>query len=145
MAKRLNAHLSTKQIHEFESFLQDELEKITEISNQNSDEYIVKNEENSDEVDQASAQQDRDQLIRFRNRNVFYVKKLQKSLDKIAKNEFGICEDCGAEIKFERLKARPTAELCILCKEESEKDESQNFIKRQSKSLGQTLHLQQTL
>ncbi len=37
--------------------------------------------------------------------------------------------------------ARPTAEMCIQCKEESEKDESASFIGRQSKSLGKVVDL----
>jgi hypothetical protein len=44
-------------------------------------------------------------------------------------------------LKFERLLARPTAEMCIFCKEEAEREESSSFQGRQSKSLGKTVEL----
>ena len=34
--------------------------------------------------------------------------------------EFGICEECGEQISFERLDALPHARLCIRCKEKEE-------------------------
>jgi DnaK suppressor protein len=69
------------------------------------------------------------------------VKKIDKALKKFDNNEFGLCDECGTWIKFERLLARPTADLCILCKEESERDESNNISGRQSKSLGKVFDL----
>jgi DnaK suppressor protein len=80
-------------------------------------------------------------LLRFRNREVFYAKKIDKALKKFEMEEFGMCSDCGEWIRFERLMARPTAEMCIQCKEESERDESNSFTGRQSKSLGKVLDL----
>jgi DnaK suppressor protein len=80
-------------------------------------------------------------LLRFRNREVFYAKKIDKALKKFDMDEYGLCSDCGEGIRFERLLARPTAEMCIQCKEESERDESNSFIGRQSKSLGKVSDL----
>ena len=111
------------------------------FSEEDHEKYFVKTEDRPDEVDQASTEYERAQMLRFRNRDLFYVKKLQKALDKIDSDDYGICEDCGATIKFERLLARPTAELCIACKDEAEREELGNFIGRQSKSLGKTVTL----
>lgn len=97
--------------------------------------------EGSDEVEQSISDYTNSHLLRFRNREVFYAKKIDKALKKFDLNEFGLCDDCGCWIKFERLLARPTADLCIVCKEESERDESNNFIGRQSKSLGKVVDL----
>ena len=97
--------------------------------------------EGSDEVEQSITDYTNSHLLRFRNREVFYAKKIDKALKKFEKNEFGLCCDCGQWIKFERLLARPTAEMCIVCKEDAERDESSNFIGRQSKSLGRVLDL----
>lgn len=124
-------------------------EKITEerdrilknFSDEDRERYFVKTEDRPDEVDQASTEYERAQMLRFRNRDLFYVKKLQKALKKINSDDYGVCEDCGASIKFERLLARPTAELCIACKDEAEREELGNFIGRQSKSLGKTVTL----
>jgi DnaK suppressor protein len=38
------------------------------------------------------------------------LEKLKESPD-----DFGLCEDCGDEIGFGRLKAMPYAELCVVC------------------------------
>lgn len=94
-----------------------------------------------DDVEQSITDYNNSHALRFRNREVFYAKKIDKALKKFDVNEFGLCSDCGSWIKFERLLARPTAEMCIVCKEESERDESSSFIGRQSKSLGKVVDL----
>lgn len=124
-------------------------EKITEerdrivknFTDEDREKYFVKTEDRPDEVDQASTEYERAKMLRFRSRDLFYVKKLQKALTKFDTDEYSICEDCGANIKFERLMARPTAELCITCKDEAEREELGNFVARQSKSLGKTVSL----
>lgn len=100
----------------------------------NQEEFHLKGEDRSDEFDQASSEYERAQLLRFKKRDLFYVKKLTKALEKFDSDEYGICEECDENIKFERLLARPTAELCIACKDESEREEQGNFVARQSKS-----------
>jgi DnaK suppressor protein len=97
--------------------------------------------EGSDEVEQSITDYNNSHLLRFRNREVFYAKKIDGALKKFEVNEYGMCSDCASWIKFERLLARPTADLCIQCKEEAEKEESNNFIARQSKSLGRVVDL----
>jgi DnaK suppressor protein len=95
----------------------------------------------SDEVEQSITDYNNSHLLRFRNREVFYVKKIEKALKKFDLNEFGLCDDCGCWIKYERLLARPTADLCIICKEESERDEFNNITSKQSKSFTRTVDL----
>ena len=97
--------------------------------------------EGSDEVEQSISDYNNSHLLRFRNRELFYAKKIDKALKMFDLNEYGLCADCGCWIKFERLLARPTAELCIICKEESERDESGSISGRQSKSLGKVVDL----
>jgi DnaK suppressor protein len=94
-----------------------------------------------DEVDQSISDYFNSHLLRFRNRDAFYLKKIDKALKKFERNEYGKCDECDYWIKFERLLARPTAELCIVCKEESERDESSSFIGMQSKSMGKVVDL----
>jgi DnaK suppressor protein len=105
------------------------------------DKFHLNGEELSDDVDQANADYDRAQMLRFRNRDIFYFKKLNKALEKIQDGSYGECEDCGCNIRYERLLARPTAELCIGCKDEAEREELNNFVARQSKSLGKQVDL----
>jgi DnaK suppressor protein len=77
--------------------------------------------------------------MRFSNRESLYYKKIMKTLSKIESDQYGMCDECGDPITFSRLIARPTSEMCILCKEESEREESQNFFDRRSKSLGREM------
>lgn len=78
-----------------------------------------------DEVDIVSVEKENQMDFRLKARNAIYLKKVRKSLQKIEDGSFGECEECGAEISQNRLMARPTADLCIYCKEAQEKEENQ--------------------
>ena len=101
--------------------------------------FTLDRDELSDPVDGASIDMQTSQELRFRSREGFLIKKIEKALHKIEDETFGLCDDCGAEINFIRLEARPVAELCIICKEEAEMDEKNSFHKSRSKSRGRTL------
>ncbi len=59
-----------------------------------------------------------------------YAKKLKElneiniALGKIENDEYGICEMCEEEIDTERLKVKPHAKYCIICREISEKNKN---------------------
>lgn len=135
---RLNDFLSEEQLEELKNNLLAEKERIM---NKQVDEshYCLDKNELSDVVDEASINAQTQQNIRFKNRENFYLKKIAKALGKIKRGTYGMCEECDGEISFERLKARPVAEMCISCKEESEFTENNNFFQKRSKSLGKTL------
>ena len=66
----------------------------------------------------------------MKNRELFYYKKLNQTIDRIKKGTVGICKECDGEINFERIMATgPTAEMCISCKEESEMAKKTIFLK----------------
>ena len=104
------------------------------------DHYYLDRNELSDHVDEASENTQKSEELRFRNRQIFYLKKINKALDKIERNEYGYCYECDELIGFERLWARPVADMCITCKDESEKSEQGNYYERQSKSKGIAMH-----
>lgn len=133
--------LTKRQVDKIKKLIESEMEKLVFKDTYESEEFNIDVEDRSDEVDQANADVSNANLLRFRNREVFYVKKLRGALKRIEENDFGTCVECDEYIRFERLVARPTAELCIRCKEESEREESNNFLGRQSKSLGKMLNL----
>lgn len=137
--------LTQKQLAELKDKIQAERERVINSCGIDEEMFALKNEEQKDEVDQASADYERSQMLRFRNRDVFYAKKLKKALEKMEEGEYGICVDCDADINFKRLMARPTAELCIACKDEAEREEQSNFIARQSKSLGKKIDIVETM
>ena len=78
-----------------------------------------------DEIDVVSTEKENQMDFRLKARNAIYMKKIRKSLHKIEEGTFGECEECADEISFNRLLARPTADLCIACKEAEEKEENQ--------------------
>jgi len=134
--------LSSKRLKSLKDKIQGERERIlNNLDSIHGEKYILDNDDRPDSVDQATSDYERSQLLRFRNRDHFYIKKLNKALEKFESNEYGTCEECDDDIKYERLFARPTAELCISCKDEAEREEQGNYIARQSKSLGQKTEL----
>jgi len=46
---------------------------------------------------------------------------VQHALARMADGEYGLCENCGEEIGYSRLEARPEARLCIACQTRLEK------------------------
>lgn len=70
----------------------------------------------SDPLDRAQQEEEFTLELRNRNREGKLIKKIEYSLERIDRGEYGYCESCGAEIGIRRLEARPTAELCIDCK-----------------------------
>jgi len=73
-----------------------------------------------DPLDRAAADSERAWIMRIRDRRNMLIKKIENSLEAIANDEYGICEDCGDEISIGRLKARPVTSLCIRCKTKRE-------------------------
>jgi DnaK suppressor protein len=74
--------------------------------------------------------------MRLLNRETLYIKKLDEALRRIEEGTFGECDDCGEDIEIRRLEARPTATLCVSCKEEQERKEILTAVGREHKSLG---------
>jgi DnaK suppressor protein len=42
------------------------------------------------------------------------------ALDRLAKDAYGVCVDCGCDIPFDRLKVEPWAERCVPCASQRE-------------------------
>jgi len=73
--------------------------------------------------DQASAEMDQNFLLRLKDRERKLIKKIDEALERMATNVYGICESCGQDIPYNRLKARPVTTLCIECKTLQEQEE----------------------
>ena len=139
-SSRMNKHLKKSEL----KFLKEKLlAEIERIQNKLAVQLIPLevNATTGDDVDSANDELMRRTELRFSAREGMYLKKLKKSLDHIEEDDYGMCEDCGSDISFTRLKARPTSTMCITCKEESEKTELMSFSGRQSKSLGNSASL----
>ncbi len=79
----------------------------------------------ADPNDRASQEEEFSLELRTRDRERKLLKKIQKTIDLIDKDDYGYCVACGVEIGIRRLEARPTADLCIDCKTLAEIKEKQ--------------------
>jgi len=79
----------------------------------------------ADPNDRASQESDIALELRNRDRERKLIKKIDESIGRIESGEYGYCDSCGVEIGLKRLEARPTATLCIDCKELEERREKQ--------------------
>lgn len=73
--------------------------------------------------DQASAEIDRNFMLKLKGRERKLLKKIDEAIEKIDNGTYGICEACGEEINIRRLEARPVTSMCIECKTEQEEEE----------------------
>ena len=76
-----------------------------------------------DPSDRASQEEEFSLELRARDRERKLLRKIDKSLKRLSEDDYGYCEACGVEIGIRRLEARPTADLCIDCKQLQEKKE----------------------
>ena len=70
----------------------------------------------ADPADRATQEEEFALELRTRDRERKLIRKIDQTLEKIRKDDYGFCEQCGVEIGLRRLEARPTATLCIDCK-----------------------------
>ncbi|WP_433239330.1 TraR/DksA family transcriptional regulator [Streptosporangium sp. CA-135522] len=44
-----------------------------------------------------------------------HLEELERTFERLRQDAYGVCENCGRLIAFERLRARPAARTCIAC------------------------------
>lgn len=100
------------------------------------EDFTLNKEDLSDESDLSSATLEQGMRMQLRNREALFLKKIDEALLKIQSGSFGSCESCEEDIELSRLEVRPTATLCIACKEAEEMRENRSADGRKSKSIG---------
>ncbi|WP_457568589.1 TraR/DksA family transcriptional regulator [Desulfurobacterium sp.] len=116
-----NQCLTKEQLQEFREILEEKRREIIEDIKRGIMEEASTEREVGDLVDMSTEEILRTFEMRIRDREAKYLKKIEKALQKIEEGTYGICEECGKCISYERLKLRPVAELCINCKLKQEK------------------------
>ncbi|MBS1963477.1 MAG: TraR/DksA family transcriptional regulator [Bdellovibrionales bacterium] len=102
------------------------------------EDFSVNADDRFDEIDQATTDVEQSMRMRLNNRETLYLKKIDESLERIEEGTFGLCESCEEDIGLKRLEARPTATLCVSCKEEQERKEVHTAAGLAHKSLGES-------
>ncbi len=87
------------------------------------DDFRICPEDRYDEVDQARADIEQTIRMQLKNREAAHMQKIDEALRRIEEGTFGLCEECDEDIELKRLEARPTATLCVACKEDQERRE----------------------
>ena len=106
--------------------------------------FRVNDDEKKDEVDLALHDVEQGMTMRMGNRESLYFKKVEEALLRMNEGTYGKCLECAGEIGLKRLGARPTAELCIDCKEAAERRENLNADGKKPKSLGEVVSFKTT-
>jgi DnaK suppressor protein len=97
--------------------LEKELAEFAKQNPKNAEDYDAtfpnmgdKEDENAEEVDTFSTNLTLERTLESSLRDV------EKALDRIKKNNYGICKYCSREIDEKRLIARPSSSSCVECK-----------------------------
>lgn len=77
----------------------------------------------ADDADLASREEERQWQMRLLEREKKLLDKIDQALDRLARGEYGWCEETGEPIGLRRLLLRPTTALCIEAKERQERRE----------------------
>jgi len=116
--------MNKKDIKKFRDLLTSERAGLIKKANKTlTEEASLDTDELPDEIDQASAEYNQSFTFRLRDREKFYLSKIDKALSKLEDGSFGVCESCEEPISPKRIEARPVTTLCIRCKEEQEMEE----------------------
>jgi DnaK suppressor protein len=138
--KKQSQPINESQLHSLEQLLRAQRMEILANGKTLRLDFNVNKDEMLDEVDMAVNDVEQGMKMRLGNRESLYFKKVEEALLRIKEGTYGLCLDCGAQIGLKRLEARPTAELCIDCKESQEKGEALNAEGRRHKSLGELIN-----
>jgi len=84
------------------------------------------------------AEQNREEQLhtKFISKGQYMKRMIEESLRRVDNGSYGECLDCGIDIPEERLKARPTADTCVTCQEDKERQEGHMLYQRKSRSEG---------
>jgi DnaK suppressor protein len=126
-------------MHQKATFIEQKKDHYKELLTQTIDQLLSERKRNASEIDyfkdgsgdftdQASTESDSALKLRIRERKDRLIKKINDALRRLEDGTFGICEECGQQISDKRLMARPTATLCIRCKEKQEAEENTGII-----------------
>jgi DnaK suppressor protein len=118
----------------FSEILLNDLIRFEDETAQEEKMLLQKDAVKGDSVDLFNAEREKVLSLRLQGRNDIYIKKVRKAIMRIGDGTFGCCEDCSADIIEKRLLARPTATLCIACKEEEENIDNQTLDKNRTSS-----------
>jgi len=120
--------MDKKKVEKYQAILAAMKEKIVNDIKQISDHASPSERSDSGDVsghvmhlaDVATDMYDREFSLGLASNNRELLEKIEKSLKRIETGQFGLCEECGAEISVARLQALPYVAHCLKCQEKLE-------------------------
>lgn len=106
-------YMNPMQLEYFKQKLQNWREELLEESRDTLDHLKEENWNEPDLTDRASVETETSIELRTRDRYRKLIDKIEHTIMKINKNDYGYCEETGEKIGLRRLEARPVATLCI--------------------------------
>ncbi len=103
-------------VDRFRQVLKDMLETLIGQSRDSLDVMAREVAAFADVTDRATAESDRQLTLLMRERDRQLIGEIHEALARVDEGEYGICQECGEEIGMARLRAQPTATLCVHCK-----------------------------
>ena len=126
--KKGEEYMSPAQLEHFKQILLDWKQELMEEVDRTVHHMKEDASNFADPADRATQEEEFSLELRTRDRERKLIKKIDKTMDRIGKDDYGFCDSCGVEIGIRRLEARPTATLCIDCKTLAEIKEKQTGI-----------------
>lgn len=128
----MNSQLSSTQIYQFKTLLEDQFNKLweeigSELNESDKEHFMQIAGEVQDLEDRSFADLITDLNITLIDKHVQETRDINSALIRINKGTFGVCNDCGEPIGYNRLMAYPTAKRCVHCQEVYEKTHAENL------------------
>ncbi|MEM7494677.1 MAG: TraR/DksA family transcriptional regulator [Myxococcota bacterium] len=114
-------HLTAAQRRELEAMLRQKWQELTTQLKENRA-AVAAQQSVGDEADQATEDARVSLGTRLIDRNAKLLREVERALDKIKDNTYGLCEGTDEPIGYARLKLRPWTRYSVTYKEELERE-----------------------
>lgn len=106
-------YMNPMQLEYFKQKLQEWRENLLDESRETLNHLKEENWNEPDLNDRATVEMETSIELRTRDRYRKLIDKIEETILRVDKGEYGYCEETGEEIGLKRLEARPVATLCI--------------------------------
>jgi len=117
--------MDKRKLQRLRQELTQEYDNLVQSLNRNrAAEEEIRLEKTEDEGDLASISHNKEILYNLHETDFRRLKAIQDALQRMDREEYGICSNCEEDINEKRLVAVPWSTLCIVCQEEAEREDA---------------------
>lgn len=113
--------LDQGQLALLKSMLEQRLRALSEAGEPQLEGGLPVSEVETSPADKATVRLLNDLALEAAGHQAAQMQVLRRALERFEDDSYGQCEECGNDIGFSRLQARPEARLCITCQTRAEK------------------------